>query len=75
MSCSSDALTTDLLEANRVERHHYENEKMGFSPCVDAMANALSIPSEVRIGRGAEMNEQKYKISIRLWELKRVENM
>ena len=68
LSCSSDALTTELLEANRVERHHYENEKMGFLPCVDAGAKAPSISSEVRFGRRAEMNEQKYKISIRLWE-------
>lgn len=41
---------------------------MGFLPCVDAGASALSISSEVRFGRGAETNEQKYKISIGLWE-------
>ena len=32
-------------------------KKTGFLPCVDAGANALSISSEVRFGRGAEMNE------------------
>ena len=65
LSSSSDALTTELLEANIIT---LKMKKMGFLPCVDAGASALSISSEVRFGRGAETNEQKYKISIGLWE-------